>query len=177
MTIRSHCEDLLGTEDFWRYQDLCDKLVFDEDGDDNRQSKWADLLKRFDPDNEDIGSSDYEGQAYIRDNIENKSKDMHDKVIAYDQLKAFSLYLEDKPAELAAYRKFLVSIFSFVLACIIIVMIIISHHHSVGALQSRGYCQQGAWAAIGAHGIGEIRVGSGGRKYGSCRGCGGRGGA
>jgi len=26
---------------------------------------------------------------------------------------------------------------------------IISHHHSVGALQSRGYCQQGAWAAIG----------------------------
>ena len=35
---------------------------------------------------------------------------MRDKVIAYDQLKAYSLYLEDKPAELAAYHKFLVSI-------------------------------------------------------------------
>jgi hypothetical protein len=100
---------------------------------------------------------------------------MHDKVIAYDQLKAFSLYLEDKPAELAAYHKFLVSIFSFVLACIITVMKKISHHHSAGALQLQGYCQQGAWAVIGVHGTGEIRVGSGGRKYGSCRGCGGRG--
>ena len=87
---------------------------------------------------------------------------MRERVIAYHQLKAFSLYLEDKPAESAAYRKFLVSIFSLVLACIIIVMIIISHHHSVGALQSRGYCQQGAWAAIGVYGTGEIRVGSGG---------------
>jgi len=36
------------------------------------------------------------------------------RLIAYDQLKAFSLYLKDMPAELAAYRKFLISIFSFV---------------------------------------------------------------
>jgi len=40
--------------------------------------------------------------------------------------------------------------------------IIISHHHSVGALQSRGFCQQGAWAAIGVYGAEEIRVGSSG---------------
>ena len=80
---------------------------------------------------------------------------MRKRLIAYDQLKAYSLYLKDKPAELAAYRKFLVSIFSFVHAYFIVV-IIISHHHSAGALQSQGYCQQGAWAVIGAHGIGGI---------------------
>jgi hypothetical protein len=101
---------------------------------------------------------------------------MRNKVRAYHQLEAYSLYLEDKPAELAAYRKFLVNIFSLVLVCIIIVVIKISHHHSAGALQLRGYCQQGAWAANGVHGTGDIRVGSGGRKYGSCHGCGGQGG-
>ena len=135
MNIRSHCEDLLCTEDFWRYQELCDKAVFDEAGDENCQAKWENLPKRIDPDNEDIGSSDYKGQAYLRDNIEDKLKDMRETVIAYDQLKAFSLYLKDKPAELAAYHKFLVSIYHFVHAYKI-VMAIISHHHSVGALQS-----------------------------------------
>ena len=82
MTIRSHCGDLLGTEDFWWYQELCEKDVFDEDGDENRESEWTDLLKRFDPNDEDNGSSDYEGQAYLHNDIENKSRDMRDKVIA-----------------------------------------------------------------------------------------------
>ena len=91
--------------------------------------------QKIDSNNEDIGSSDYKGQAYLRNDIEDKSKDMHEKVIAYDQLKAFSLYLKDKPAELAAYHKFLVSIYHFMHAYNI-VMAIISHHHSVGALQS-----------------------------------------
>ena len=63
---------------------------------------------------------------------------MRKRLIAYDQLKAYSLYLKDKPAELAAYHKFLVSIFSFVHAYFIVV-VIISHHRSAGALQSRGY--------------------------------------
>jgi len=34
-------------------------------------------------------------------------------LIAYNQLKDFTLYLEDKPAQLAAYHEFLVSIYSF----------------------------------------------------------------
>ena len=135
MNIRSHCKDLLCTEDFGRHQELCDRDVFDKAGDENCQAEWENLLKKFDPDNEDIGSSDYESQAYLCDNIEDKLKDMREKVIAYDQLKAFSLYLKDKPAELAAYHKFLVSIYHFVHAYNI-VMAIISHHHSVGALQS-----------------------------------------
>jgi hypothetical protein len=57
-------------------------------GKENRESEWADLLKRFDPNDEDIRSSDYEGQAYFHDDIKNESRDMSDKVIAYHQLEA-----------------------------------------------------------------------------------------
>ena len=95
MTIKDYCKDLLGAEDLSRYQELCNKHNDDE----NCQTDWSDLLEKFYPKDEDIESSDYEGHAYLRDDIENKSKDMREKVICYDQLKAFSLYLKDKPAE------------------------------------------------------------------------------
>ena len=131
MMVRDHYKDLLGAEDLSRYQELCDK----HNDDKNRQAGWSDLLEKFYLEDKDIGSSDYEGQANLRDDFKNKSKDMHEKVIAYDHLKAFSLYLKNMPAELAAYRKFLVSIYCFVHAYIIVVTII-SHHHSVGSLQS-----------------------------------------
>jgi len=71
------------------------------------------FLDKFDPNNEDVGSSDYEGQAHLRDDIENETKVMCERVIVYDQLKAFSLYLEDKPAQSAAYHECLVSIYPF----------------------------------------------------------------
>jgi len=58
-------------------------------------------------------SSNYESQADLRDAIEKEAKVMRQRVIAYDQLKAFSLYLEDKPAQSAAYHDYLVSIYSF----------------------------------------------------------------
>ena len=38
---------------------------------------------------------------------------MRERVIAYDQLKAFSSYLKDRPDLSAAYREYLVSIYSF----------------------------------------------------------------
>jgi len=60
MTIRGHCEGLLGAEDFWRYQELCDKDAFDYDCEGNRLTDWKYLLDKFDPNNEDVGSSDYE---------------------------------------------------------------------------------------------------------------------
>jgi len=63
----------------------------------------------FDPSDEGVGSSDNEGQANLRDDIEIESKPIREKTIAYHQLKAFSLYLDDKPNLTAAYRKFLVS--------------------------------------------------------------------
>ena len=142
LLVRTYCRGLLGSEELERYREFYDESNDDE----NPQCDWADLLERFDPDNEFV--STYEGRYDIDDDSEEKAELTRKRLIAYHQLEAYSLYLEDKPAELAAYRKFLVSIFSLVLACIIIVMIKISHHHSAGALQSRGYCQQGAWAAI-----------------------------
>jgi len=151
--------------------------MYENNDNENHQFEWADLLAKFNPDDGDIGSSVIEGRYDFDDDSEENSELTCKRLIAYHQLEAYSLYLKDKPTESAAYHKFLVSIFSFVLACIIIVMIIISHHHSEGALQSQGICQQGAWVAIDAHSIGEIQVGFGGRKYGSCRGCGGQGGA
>ena len=113
MTIRCHCKGLLGTEDYCRYYELCERDVFDYDVEDNRLTKWKFFLDKCDPDGEDVGSSDYKGQAYLCDDIENKAKVMRERVTAYDQLKAFSLYLEDKPAQSAAYHEFLVSIYSF----------------------------------------------------------------
>ena len=113
MTIRGHCEGLLGAEDYWRYHELCDKDVFDYDVEENPLTNWKNLLDKFDPDDEDVGSSDYEGQAYLCDGIKKESKVMRERVLVYDQLNAFSLYLEDKADLSAAYHKFLVSIYSF----------------------------------------------------------------
>jgi len=104
---------ILGEAGYFRYHELCDKDVFNYNVEENHLIEWKDILVKFDPDDEDVGSSDYEGQAFLRDDIENESKVMRERVIAYDQLKAFSLYLEDKPAQSAANHEFLVSIYSF----------------------------------------------------------------
>jgi len=117
MAIRGHCKGLLGEEDYFRYHELCDKEVFDYDVEENHLTEWKDILDKFDPDDKDAGSSNYKGQAYLCDDIKNESKVMSERVIAYEQLKAFSLFLEDKPAQSAAYHEFLVSVFSMVLAC------------------------------------------------------------
>ena len=99
--VRSRCRDLLDPEELERYQEL-----YNRNDDESRRES---LLGMFDPNDEDIGSSDNEGQANLRDDLEIDSKTMREKTIAYHQLKAFSLYLEDKPNLTAAYRKFLVS--------------------------------------------------------------------
>jgi len=122
MNVRSHCEVLLGAEDFWRYQELINKEFFDYDCEENRLDEWQDLCAKFDPDDKDIGSSDHEGQMNLRDEFEDNAKVTRERLIAHHQLKVFSLYLEDKPAEFAAYCEFLVSIFSMVPAFIIIVI-------------------------------------------------------
>ena len=104
MLVRSWCKDLLVPEELDRYQEL-----YEGNDDENRQSEWKTLLSMFDPNDEDVGSSDNEGQANLCDDIKIESKTMRKKTIAYHQLKAFSLYLKDKPNLTAAYRKFLVS--------------------------------------------------------------------
>ena len=94
MTIRSHYKDLLCSEDYCRYYELCERDVFKYKVKDNLLSKWKKILDKFDPDYEDVGSSDYKGQANLRDAIEKEAKVMQERVIAYDQLKSFSLYLK-----------------------------------------------------------------------------------
>jgi len=104
MTVRNHCKYLLGADDLIWYREL-----FDKDGDKNRHSEWVVLLEKCYLDNEDIRSSDYKGQANLRNDIENISKDMWERVLAYHQLKAFSVYFKDKPAESETCHRFLVS--------------------------------------------------------------------
>ena len=72
MTIRDHCKGLLGTED----------NLFNYDVEDNRLSEWKNFLDKFDPDYEDVGSSDYEGQAHLCDDIKNEAKVMRERLIA-----------------------------------------------------------------------------------------------
>jgi hypothetical protein len=112
MLVRNWCKDLLVPEELERYREL-----YEGNDDENLQSEWDTLLDKFYNSDEDVGSSDNEGQANLRDDFEIYSETMREKTIAYHQLKAFSLYLEGKPAQTAAYHDFLVSIYS--LLCII----------------------------------------------------------
>jgi len=54
--VRTYCQGLLGSEELERYQEL-----YENNDDENRQSERADLLKKFDLDNEYIGSIVYKG--------------------------------------------------------------------------------------------------------------------
>ena len=47
--VRTYCRGLLGPDELERYRELCDK-----NEDENCQSEWEDLLKKFDPDDEFI---------------------------------------------------------------------------------------------------------------------------
>ena len=87
---------------------------FDYRVEENRLSKWEAILEKFNPDDEEVGSSDHEGKIDRRDSFENNSKVMKERVIAHHQLKAFSLFIRGQPAQVVeAYHQFLVSIFSF----------------------------------------------------------------
>ena len=120
MEIRGHCEDLLGEEDLERYQELFNMDRFNYDREENRLSEWKAILKKIYPDDSEVGSSNHEGEIEHLDAVENDSKVMRERVISFHQLKAFSLYLKDKPAQSDAYHQFLVSIFFMVLACFLL---------------------------------------------------------
>ncbi len=140
--VKNMCKGLLNKKEHERY-------VFHhkQDGDDDCQDAWARLLKEFNPQDLDINSSNYKGEYQHRAEAEEWAVDARDKHIALHQLQAYSKYLQDNnnPAEVEAYRRFLVSILTF--ACSIDTAII-SCFCSVGALQPRGCCRQGAWASF-----------------------------
>jgi hypothetical protein len=104
--VRIHCRDLLGAEDFDRYQELYE-TTYDE----NLQSKWGDLLEKFYPEDEFIDADRYD----VDDDSEEQAELTRKRLIALHQLKAFSVYIKDKPALSAAYHEFLVSKFAVLL--------------------------------------------------------------
>ena len=98
------------------------------------------LLKKFNPQDEDIDSSDHKGQYELCAEAEERAADAREKLITVHQLQAYSWYLKEsnQPAELEAYRSFLVSVLSL-RVCINIE--IISCFCFVGALQLQGCCR------------------------------------
>jgi hypothetical protein len=104
--VRIHCRDLLGAEDFDRYQELYE-TTYDE----NLQSQWGDLLEKFYPEDEFIDADRYD----VDDDPEEQADLTRERLIALHQLKAFSVYIKDKPALSATYHEFLVSKFAVLL--------------------------------------------------------------
>ncbi len=127
--FKGYCDDA-----FDKFQELCDLYVFDTDGDDNCRSEWEDLIQKCDSEDEEIDLDDHGRQIGLQNNFEERSDNVRNQRIALDQIKAWSLYVEDKPVEKAAYRKFLVSIFFLCMQCDIVVT---SSHiiYSTGAIQ------------------------------------------
>ena len=106
LLVRTYCRGLLGSEELERYRELYEK----HNDDKNRPTEWADLLEKFYPDDDFFDAGRYD---HLEDDYEVKEKVTRERAIAYHQLKACPQYLEDRPAEFAAYREFLVSVFYF----------------------------------------------------------------
>ena len=132
--IREVCVELLSADALGKFQDLCDLDVFDTDGDNYCRSEWEDFIRSCDSEDEEIGLDNFERQIDLRNDFEQRSINVRDQCIALDQIKAWSLYVEDKPVEKAAYRKFLVSIFFLCMQCDTVVTL--SHIiYPIGAIQ------------------------------------------
>ena len=125
--IRSNCEGLLCAKALTRYQELCEGEVFDRDGDDDRRADWENLIDKCNSKDEEIDINNYARQISLQNDFEDKSDDMRDKLIVYDQLRVWSLFVKHKPVKMAAYCKFLVSICFLCMQCNIVVTIV-SHH-------------------------------------------------
>ena len=132
--IREVCVDLLSTDAFGKFQELCNLDVFDTDSDDYCRSEWEDFIQNCDSEDEEIELDNFERQFELRNDFEERSINVRDQRIALDQIKAWSLYVEDKPVKKAAYCKFLVNIFFLYMQCDIVVT---SSHiiYPTGAIQ------------------------------------------
>ena len=126
--------DLLSADAFGKFQELYDLYVFDTDGDENCREDWGSLIEEFDSEDEEIEMNNYERQIDIQNDFEERSIDERARRIAFDQLKVWSVYVEDKPLAKAAYHNFLVSIVFLCMQCDIVV---VSSHiiYSTGAIQ------------------------------------------
>jgi hypothetical protein len=127
--------DLLSADAFGKFQELCDLYVFDTEGDENCREDWESLIDKCDSEDEEIDVNDYERQIGDQNDFEERSIDERARRIAFDQLKAWSIYVEDKPLAKAAYHNFLVSIV-LLFACNCDIVVVLSHIiSSTGAIQ------------------------------------------
>ncbi len=127
--------DLLSTNAFGKFQELCDLYVFDTDGDENCREDWGSLIDKCDSEDKEIDVSNYERQIGDQNDFEERSIDERARRIAFDQLKAWSIYVEDKPLAKAAYHNFLLSKF-LLFACNCDIVVVLSHIISfTGAIQ------------------------------------------
>ena len=108
--IREVCEDLLSTDSFGKFQELCDLDVFDTKGDENLREDWGSFITDCNSEDEEMDASDYEREIDNRNDFYESSIDERARCITFEQLTAWSMYVEDKPLAKAAYRDFLVSI-------------------------------------------------------------------
>jgi len=127
--------DLLSTDAFGKFQELCDLYVFDTEGDENCREDWGSLIKECDPEDEEMDASDYARQIEDRNDFYESSIDERARRIAFDQLKAWSMYVEDKPLAKAAYHDFLVSVSYFLHAIAISLSYCLTLSFSTGAIQ------------------------------------------
>ena len=133
--VRKVCMDLLSTDAFGKFQELCDLYVFDTEGDENFREDWGSFINECDPEDEEMDASDYERQIEDRNDFYESSIDERARRIAFDQLKAWSMYVEDKPLAKAAYHDFLVSVV-LLFACNCDIVVVLSHIiSSTGAIQ------------------------------------------
>ncbi len=127
--------DLLSTDAFGKFQELCDLFVFDTEGDENCREDWGSLIEKCDSEDEEIDVNDYERQIGDQHDFEERSIDERARRIAFDQLKAWSIYVKDKPLAKAAYHNFLVSIV-LLFECNCDIVVVLSHIISfTGAIQ------------------------------------------
>ncbi len=126
--------DLLSADAFDKFQEFCNLYVFDMNGDENCRDEWEELIRQCDSEGEEIEVNNYERRIGIQNDFEERLIDERTRCIALDQLKAWSIYVEDKTLAKAAYRNFLVSIFFLSMQCDIVV---VSSHiiYSTGAIQ------------------------------------------
>ena len=127
--------DLLSADAFGKFRELCDLDVFDTEGDDDCREDWGSLIDKCDSEDEEISVNDFERQIGIQNDFYESSIDERARRIAFDQLKAWSIYVEDKPLAKAAYHNFLVSIV-LLFACNCDIVVVLSHIiYSTGAIQ------------------------------------------
>ncbi len=73
--------------------------MYERGDDENCQSDWERLLEKFYPDDEFIDANRYE----INDDSEEKETLTREGIVTRHQLKAFTLYLEGKPAQTSSW--------------------------------------------------------------------------